>query len=303
MRTADIIPAMYTAIVTGTSTGIGFATAVSLARAGHDVFATMRDPVRSPELASLALQDGLQITVIPLDVNDDASVTAAVQTVIRARGHIDVLVNNAGIGQLGSIEAMPLAIFREVMETNYFGALRCTKAVLPGMRERLCGRIINVTSVAGRLASAGQSAYAASKFALEALSESLAAEVKSFGIRVNIVEPGVIATPIFGKGGDVSADVYPGARRMNAVFAAALENPVPASVIGDEIAAIVVSDSWQLRYPGGPAAAAIMAWRASMTDEQNVAIGALDDEAWCDFMQANLGLNVRPHLAQGSVRV
>ena len=293
---------MNTIIVTGSSTGIGFATAVSLARAGHDVFATMRDPARSPELSSLALQDGLQITVIPLDVNDDASVMAAVRAVIRARGHVDVLVNNAGVGQLGSIEAMPLATFRDVMETNYVGALRCIKAVLPGMRKRMQGRIINVSSVAGRLAMAGQSAYAASKFALEALSESLAAEVRPFGIRVNIVEPGVIATPIFGKGSDVSADVYPGARRMNALFAAALENPVPASVIGDEIAAIVASESWQLRYPGGPAAAGAMAWRASMTDEQHVAIGALDDEAWCDFMLTNLGLNVRPHLVQGSVR-
>ena len=183
------------------------------------------------------------------------------------------------------------------METNFFGALRCIRAVLPGMRERKSGRIINITSVAGRLAAAGQSAYAASKFALEAASESLAAEVKPFNIRVNVVEPGVIETPIFGKGNDVSADIYPGARRLNALFAASLEQPVPASVIGGQIRDIVAGEDWQFRHPGGPAAAGIMAWRASMTDEQYIASGALDDDAWCDFVQKSMGLDVRRHLA------
>jgi NAD(P)-dependent dehydrogenase (short-subunit alcohol dehydrogenase family) len=291
---------MKTILVTGSSTGIGFATAVSLMRAGHDVFATMRNPGKSPELLALAAKEGLPITVIPLDVDSDESVAAAVNHVLKARGRVDVLVNNAGIAQLGSVETTPLAQVRQVMETNFFGALRCIQAVLPGMRERKSGRIVNVTSVAGRLSFAGQSAYAASKFALEAASESLAAEVKPFNIRVNVVEPGVIETPIFGKGNDVSADLYPGPRRMQAVFAAALAQPVPASVIGDQIRDIVADESWQLRYPGGPAAAGIMAWRASLTDEQYVAFGALDDEAWCEFMHKNLGLDVRPHLAPAS---
>jgi NAD(P)-dependent dehydrogenase (short-subunit alcohol dehydrogenase family) len=288
---------MKTILITGTSTGIGFATAVSLMRAGHDVFATMRDPAKSPELLALAGKEGLPITVIPLDVDSDESVAAGVERVLTTRGRVDVLVNNAGVGQLGSVEAMPLAKFRQVMETNYFGAIRCIQAVLPGMRARKGGRIVNITSVAGRLAFAGQSAYAASKFALEALSESLAAEVKPFNIRVNLVEPGVIETPIFGKEEVLPGDPYPGARRMNAVFAASLEHPVPASVIGDEIRGIVADESWQLRYPGGPAAAGIMAWRASMTDEQHIAIGALDEDAWCEYVTTNLGLNVRPHLA------
>jgi NAD(P)-dependent dehydrogenase (short-subunit alcohol dehydrogenase family) len=183
------------------------------------------------------------------------------------------------------------------METNYFGALRCIQAVLPGMRERKSGRIINITSVAGRVASNGQSAYGASKFALEAVSESLAAEVKPFNIRVNVVEPGVIETPIFGKGTGVSGDIYPGPRRMEAIFAASLEQPIPASVIGDQIRDIVSGDDWQLRHPSGPAAAGILGWRASMTDEQFIAFGALDDDAWCDFVQKNMGLNVRKHLA------
>jgi NAD(P)-dependent dehydrogenase (short-subunit alcohol dehydrogenase family) len=288
---------MKTIIVTGTSTGIGFATAVSLARAGHDVFAGMRNPAASPDLLKRAAAEGLPIAVIPLDVDNDGSVAAAVAHVLKARGRVDVLVNNAGIAQLGSVEATPLARFREIMETNVFGVLRCTQAVLPGMRERKSGRIVNVTSVAGRLAFAGQSAYAASKFALEAISEALAAEVKPFNIRVNLVEPGVIETPIFGKGEDISADIYPAARRLQALFDASLEQPVPASVIGDQIRDIVASDGWQLRYPGGPAAAGIMAWRASLTDEQYIAFGALDDNGWCEFVEKNMGLNVRRHLA------
>lgn len=287
---------MKTIVVTGTSTGIGFAAAVALARAGHDVYATMRDPGRSPDLQALAAQEQLPITVVPLDVDSDASVTAAMATILDARGRIDVLVNNAGIGQLGSVEEMPFQEFRQVMETNFFGALRCIQAVLPGMRAQTAGRIVNVTSVAGKLASAGQAAYCASKFALEALSESLAVEMRPFNVRVSIVEPGVILTPIFGKAADVSRAIYPGGRRMNAIFGASLEQPVPASAVGDQIRDIVADESWQLRYPAGPAAAGILAWRASMTDEQFVAIGALDDEAWCAFMQNNLGLHVRPHL-------
>jgi NAD(P)-dependent dehydrogenase (short-subunit alcohol dehydrogenase family) len=288
---------MKTIIVTGTSTGIGFSAAVALARAGHDVFATMRAPGQSPELQTLAEKERLLITVTSLDVDDDASVRSAIEGVLKSRGRIDVLVNNAGIAGLGSIEEQPLDQFRRMMETNFFGVLRCMKAVLPGMRAQRSGRIVNVTSVAGKLAFPGQSAYAASKFALEAVSEALAAEVRPFNVRVSIVEPGVILTPIFGKGTDVSAAIYPGPRRMNAIFGAALEQPVPASVVGEQIRDIVADDSWQLRYPAGPAAAGILAWRASMTDEQFLSIGALDDDAWCEFMQTNLGLNVRPHLA------
>jgi NAD(P)-dependent dehydrogenase (short-subunit alcohol dehydrogenase family) len=288
---------MKTIIVTGTSTGIGFATAVSLMRARHDVFAGMRNPAASPELLTLAAAEGLPIAVIPLDVDSDQSVAAAVAHVLKARGRVDVLVNNAGIAQLGSVEATPLARYRQIMETNVFGALRCIQAVLPGMRERKTGRIVNVTSVAGRLAFAGQSAYGASKFALEAISEALAAEVKPFNIRVNLVEPGVIETPIFGKGEDITAEIYPSPRRLQALFDASREQPVPASVIGDQIRDIVASDDWQLRHPGGPAAAGIMAWRASLTDEQYIAFGALDDNAWCEFVEKNMGLNVRRHLA------
>jgi len=225
---------MAIAFVTGTSTGIGAATAVSLARAGHTVYAGMRNPHRQGELHEAVARENLDVHIVAHDVDDDSSAKAA----IVAAGRIDVLVNNAGIGVMGSLEETPLSQFRSAMETNYFGAVRCIQAVLPGMRERQSGCIVNVTSVAGRIAMAPQAPYAASKWALEAMSECLAQEVKGFGIRVATVEPGVIATPIFGKAvPDRENSRYPHMRRMNELFRASLENPVPPSVVGDKIRA------------------------------------------------------------------
>ena len=288
---------MAVALVTGTSTGIGFAIAESLARAGHDVFATMRDPDGAPGLADLARRDALPITVLPMDVDRDASVAATVGEVLAARGRIDALVNNAGVGAAGAVESIPLAEFRRVMETNYFGALRCIQAVLPGMREARSGLIVNITSVAGRIATPGQGPYAASKFALEALSECLAGEVKAHGIRVAIVEPGVIATPIFGKMNQSPvASPYPQRRRLQALFAASLQRPVPPSVVGDCVRDILERDSWQLRYPVGPDAVPFLKWRASQADEDIVSFWSLEDEPWCAFVETHFGMNVRPHL-------
>src|ERR1700679_296830 len=190
---------MGIAFVTGTSTGIGMATAISLARAGHTVYAGMRNPQRSAELHEAVARENLGIRTVAQDVDSDASARDAIGQALAEAGRIDVLVNNAGVGTMGSVEETSLSDFRSTMETNFFGALRCIQAVLPGMRERGSGCIVNVTSVAGRLAISPQAPYASSKWALEALSECLAEEVKNFGIRVAIVEPGVIATPIFEK--------------------------------------------------------------------------------------------------------
>jgi NAD(P)-dependent dehydrogenase (short-subunit alcohol dehydrogenase family) len=150
-----------------------------------------------------------------------------------ARGRIDVLVNNAGIAPLGAIEELPLPEFHRTMETNYFGALRCIQAVLPTMLIQRQGCIINVPSVAGQIALAATAPYTSSKFALEALSEVLAQEVKAFNIRVAIVEPGVIQTPILDKMRDVPADTrYPYEQRLQVLFAASLKQPVSPAVVG-----------------------------------------------------------------------
>ena len=187
---------MVTVLITGTSSGIGLATALELGRAGHKVYATMRNPARAPQLGEQASREGLPISILTMDVDSDRSVSDCFAAVYRQDAQIDVLINNAGIERHGSVEELPMEAFRATMETNYFGALRCIRQVLPRMRERGSGCIVNVSSVAGKIASSPLGAYTASKFALEALSEALAQEMKPFGVRVAIVEPGIIDTPM-----------------------------------------------------------------------------------------------------------
>ena len=284
---------MAIALITGTSSGIGLATAVSLARRGHKVIATMRNLQGATELQKIVSAEQLPITMAELDVNDDASVERSIGRVLAENGKIDVLVNNAGLGMGGSVEELPLDVFREVMETNYFGPLRCIKAVLPSMREHRHGCIINVTSISGRIVLPPQAAYAASKWAFEALSECLAQEMRAFNVRVAIVEPGVIATPIFGKARPLPTDSpYPHARRQRALFAASLAQPTSPYVVGEKIGQIVDSDSWQLRYPVGPDAEPFLAWRASKTDEEIVRLGGVSDEEYKMIARREFGLDV-----------
>jgi NAD(P)-dependent dehydrogenase (short-subunit alcohol dehydrogenase family) len=225
-------------------------------------------------------------------IADEIAATEAVNQVLNKHGRIDVLVNNAGVGETGSIEELPLDEFRRAMETNFFGTLRCIKAVLPGMREQRSGLIVNVTSLAGRMVIGGFSTYTALKFALEAISETLAQEVKAFNIRVAIVEPGVIKTPIFDKMRAIP-DItrYPQERRLQALFAAALAHATSPMVVGEQIRQIVESDSWQLRYPVGPDAVPFLEWRAGMTDEAWVDFGATQsDEDWYRQIEQEFGL-------------
>jgi NAD(P)-dependent dehydrogenase (short-subunit alcohol dehydrogenase family) len=225
---------MAIAVVTGTSTGIGLATALTLARAGHTVYVTMRNPkTGSEELRATAEREHLPLHIAALDVDSDQSVCNAFAKILAEAGRIDVLVNNAGISGIGPVEENPIAAFRATMETNYFGALRCIQAVLPGMRETV--RLHCQHHIDGWQAfrGAAQAAYSSSKFALEAASESLAQEVKAFGVRVAIVEPGVIATPIFGKVQPPPADSnYPHGRRIYELFRTSLENAVSPYVVG-----------------------------------------------------------------------
>jgi NAD(P)-dependent dehydrogenase (short-subunit alcohol dehydrogenase family) len=287
---------MATAVVTGSSTGIGQATAITLVRAGHTVYATMRNPEGGgEEVREIAQKENLPVHLIALDVDSDDSVRSAFARIEADAGRIDVVVNNAGIGNQGPVEETPLAEFRAVMETNFFGALRCIQSVLPGMRERRNGCIINVTSAAGRVSVAPQAPYCASKWALEALSESLAQEVKAFGIRVAVVEPGIIATPIFGKLEETSPTTkYPQRRRLLALFRTSLtKNPVSPYVVGEKIREIVDSGTWQLRHPVGPDAEGFLAWRASMTDEQWTDWGAQSDDRWLASVSQTFGLDVK----------
>ena len=286
---------MASALITGASKGIGMATALALARAGHNVYATMRDPNRSPELAQTAEKESLPIKISVMDVDSDDSVTEAIGATHKESDSIDVLINNAGIERTGAIEELDISQFRAVMETNYFGALRCIQAVLPQMRTRKSGCIINVTSVAGRISSSPLGPYAASKFALEALSEALAQETKMFNVRVAIVQPGIIDTSMARGLRDLSGDsVYPHAPRLAGLFTASLQNPTPPSLVGQKILDIIESDTWQLRHPVGPDAEPFLEWRASMTDEQFVDWGAADDDTWYEGVERDFGLDARP---------
>ena len=285
---------MASILVTGTSKGIGLATALILGRAGHTVYATMRDPKRAPELAQLAKKEGLPITVSAMDVDSDRSVTAAIGAIIKKKGPLDVLVNNAGIERRGSTEELGLAEVRAVMETNFFGALRCIRAVMPSMRTRKSGYIINVTSVSGRISSAPLGAYAASKFALEALSEALAQEAKMFNIKVAIIQPGIIDTAMAQRIGDApEISAYPHTRRMAGLFTAALKTPTPPTMVGQKIRELIESDTWQLRHPVGDTAAPFLQWRAAMSDEQWVTWGSADDDTWYQGVERDFGLNAR----------
>jgi NAD(P)-dependent dehydrogenase (short-subunit alcohol dehydrogenase family) len=271
---------MASVLITGTSRGIGLETALTFGRAGHRVHATMRNPSQAPALNEIAAREKLPVAVSTMDVDSDQSVSDAIGSILKD-GHIDVLVNNAGVEGVGSVEEFPLARFRAIMETNYFGALRCIQAVVPGMRERKSGCIINVTSVAGRLCSPPLTSYCASKWALEALSEGLAGELKTFNVRVAIVEPGIIDTSMARRIEDPgTGSAYGQTARFSALFTNSLKNPVPPSLVAEKILEVATSKSWQLRHPVGPDAVPFLQWRNRMTDEEWVEVNAGDDAAF-----------------------
>jgi NAD(P)-dependent dehydrogenase (short-subunit alcohol dehydrogenase family) len=283
---------MATVLITGPGSGIGLATADTLARAGHTVIATARQPHLVSELTRLAETGGYAVQTLALDVDDDGSVARAFEQALTENERIDVLINNAGINRIGSVEEAPLASFRAVMETNYFGPLRCIKAVLPQMLSRRSGCIVNISSVAGRIALAPQAAYVASKHALEGLSECLAQEVKAFNIRVAVLEPGVVATPIFKKIGLERATAYPHGRRLAALFGAMVKEPTPPEAVAEQIRKIIEGENWQLRYPVGPHAPIALAWRARNSDEEWIAMLAGTDAEWTARIKQEFGIEI-----------
>jgi NAD(P)-dependent dehydrogenase (short-subunit alcohol dehydrogenase family) len=284
---------MKSVLVTGTSKGIGFETALSFAREGYKVFATMRNLDAAASLQKHVADESLDVLIYKMDVDSDESVKHCFQSIIKEHGIIDVLVNNAGIERHGSIEELPMADFKAIMETNYFGVIRCIQAVLPQMRENKNGCIINVGSVSGKIACTPLSAYCASKYALEALTESLAQEVKPFNIRVSLIEPGIIDTEM---AHDISVDSnskYPQVLRFGAMFEETLKQPTPPSLVADVMLKIANGSTWQLKHPVGPTALPFLGWRASMTDEQWVDWNAQTDEEWYNAVEATFGMNVR----------
>jgi NAD(P)-dependent dehydrogenase (short-subunit alcohol dehydrogenase family) len=182
------------AVVTGSSTGIGYETSVMLARNGFLTYATMRNLNKSESIKSIATKENLPIHIKQLDVTDDISVKNAVKAISSETGRIDILVNNAGYGLNGAFEDLAMDEIKAQYETNLFGLIRTTQAVLPIMRNQKSGTIVNISSGLGRFGFPGSSAYVSTKFAVEGLSESMSYELEPFGIKVVLVEPGVIKT-------------------------------------------------------------------------------------------------------------
>ncbi len=182
------------ALVTGTSSGIGLATAVLLAQSGYTVVATLRDPARADALRSEAQAAKVKLDIRQMDVQDDASVASCVQSVLGEYGQIDLLVNNAGSGYLGSMEQTSMAALHDVMDVNFFGVWRVTQAVLPAMREARAGRVISISSIGGLVGHPFNDAYCAAKFAVEGFMESLAPVAARLGISVSLIEPGPVNT-------------------------------------------------------------------------------------------------------------
>ena len=284
-------------LITGTSTGIGLATALRFARAGYRTWATMRDLAKAGPLREARESEGLDLGLLRLDVTDAASIEAAMGEALP--GGLDALVNNAGWAGGAPLEIVPEEQHRAMFDANYFGAVRMVQAVLPHMRERGSGVIVNLTSVAGRIAMPNQVPYTASKWALEGASEALAHEVRRFGVRVKIIEPGVIMTSIFenAKGQtqfDRSSPYVDLMRRNGKFYSAGHRANQPPEIVADAILDAVESDSDRLRYVVGADAESLLRGRAAMRDEEWVAMGAdLGDDEYNAEFRARFGIELR----------
>jgi NAD(P)-dependent dehydrogenase (short-subunit alcohol dehydrogenase family) len=289
---------MTVAVVTGANSGIGRGVAVDLAVRGWTVYGSMRELSKGEKLRAEAAAAGVTVHEVVLDVTDTASVDRAIAEVTGRSGGIDVLVNNAGVGGNAVAEECPIELYASVMDVNLHGTVRCIQAVLPQMRARGQGCIVNISSVAGRIAAIGQSPYVTSKWAVEGLSEGLAQELAPHGIRVAIVEPGVVKSAIFAKNTDAptSTGAYDAAyRRLFRFYAAGLRSPGRPSEVADVIYEACTTSSPRLRYTCGWGGAELAGNRPRVSDEDWVALGGIDDDDEYEVrFQELFGLDIRP---------
>jgi len=285
-------------VVTGANSGIGRATAIHLAAQGHHVYGTVRDFERAGKLRSMAAEAGVEVELVRVDVADDLSVREGFAQMMERSGRVDVLVNNAGVGRNAVVEEATPDSFLEVMNINLCGAVRCMREVLPGMRARREGCIVNITSVAGRFGAIAQAPYVASKWAFEGLSEELAFELAPFGIRVVIVEPGVTKSAIFAK--NVDAPNSTGAyddhyRRLFGFYAAGMASSTDPFEVAALIHEAVTTDRPRLRHPCSWGGRELIDGRQRMSDADWVALGAIaDDDDYNARFQAAFGVDIRP---------
>jgi NAD(P)-dependent dehydrogenase (short-subunit alcohol dehydrogenase family) len=262
------------AVVTGSSSGIGYETALTLARNGFLTYATMRNLAKSENIKSIATIEKLSIRIIQLDVTDDKSVNNAVQAAVSEAGTIDILVNNAGYALSGAFEDVAMEEVKDQYETNVFGVIRTTQGVLPIMRRQKSGIIVNISSGAGRFGYPGGSAYVSTKFALEGLSESMAYELEPFGIKVILVEPGVIKTNfasgmvIAKKSQNPNSPYFHIMQNMATRFEQMLENASSADLVAKVVLKAIRSENPSLRYLAGKDVEMWIEGKKSMSDDE-----------------------------------
>jgi len=266
--------ARQTALITGTSSGIGRAAAELLAAKDYRVLATLRTPEKGRDLGEAAKANNWDLTCLPLDVRDDASVHSA----LAEAGDVDILVNNAGFEVWGPLEEMTVEDLKDQFETNVYGPFRLITAVLPGMRTRGHGVIVNVSSVAGRVGAPLNGLYAASKFALEALTETLSLEAGHFGVRAHLIEPGFIETAFSGNRrlvGAAAGNESPYAPLVEQWEGVAARLTGPAGRSQPSLVAEIILEAIEkgdkLRYPAGPDAHMVLMARRQMDDETFIA--------------------------------
>ena len=262
------------AVVTGSSSGIGFETSLLLAKNQFKTYATMRNLNKTLVFDS-ALKEKNTLTVVQLDVNDEASVTNAIDCVLKENGRIDVLVNNAGYSIFGSSEELSLEEIKQVFETNFFGAIRVSKAVIPTMRKQGSGTIVNVSSIGGKVGLLPFfTAYHASKFALEGYTESLRQELNEFGINVILIEPGAVGTNFMDNMRNAKnyyPNTSPYAKTIQKFFEGAqaiMANAIHPREVAQVILNAVNSSSPDVRYSVGKDAESILKTRAELSDKE-----------------------------------
>jgi NAD(P)-dependent dehydrogenase (short-subunit alcohol dehydrogenase family) len=262
------------AVVTGSSTGIGYETSLILARNSFLTYATMRNLNKGENIKSVATKENLPIRIKQLDVTDDVSVKNAIQTISSDAGRIDILVNNAGYGLNGAFEDLAMDEIKAQYETNVFGLIRTTQAVLPIMRRQKSGTIVNISSGAGRFGFPTGSAYVSTKFAVEGLSESMSYELEPFGIKVAIVEPGVIRTN-FGNGlivakksQDPNSPYSQMMQRSAAGFEKMMKNASSPDVVAKVILNAIRDENPSLRYLAGSDVETWLGGKRKVADEE-----------------------------------
>jgi NAD(P)-dependent dehydrogenase (short-subunit alcohol dehydrogenase family) len=264
------------AVITGSSSGIGLATSLALARNGYLTYATLRNLAKRDSIQSIAEKQHLPIRTVQLDVTDENSVKNAIQSILSESGRIDLLVNNAGYGLTGAFEDIGIDEIKALYETNLFGVIRVTQAVLPTMRKQGSGRIINISSGAGRIGYPGGSAYVSSKFALEGLSESMAYEIEQFGIRTVLVEPGFVSTN-FGENIVIAKKAQdpnsPYSQMMMQMKSSSyrrkmIENASDADLVASVVVEAATAKEPNLRYLAGKDVQQMVAAKKNMSDEE-----------------------------------